>query len=245
MLARALQADSDITTIGEANFEAVGLPERRSVSLVVVDSSHPDGFALVSAIRDRFPRVRVVVLAVYHRDEVFLAWADVGISGYLEPNSSTDELVATIRQAAAGEVVCPPRLTALLLNRFTNQSNARQASAGIPSLTGREREVLELLADGLANKRISRQLRIAEATVKNHIHSILQKLDLRSRGEAAAYFRQSGQEYVKQFWSDNVRRTRMNLLGNRPALGSHPAENLAAFPTRSNRRSDRTARRAS
>ncbi len=162
--------------------------------LLVIDSSHPDAMALVGAVRARLPKVGVVVLATRERDEDFLLWADIGISGYLGPDTSSRDLISTVRRAGAGEVVCPPRLTALLLNRFADRSNDRTMRAGIHSLTPREREIVELLADGLPNKLIARRLQVALPTVKNHVHSILDKWDVRSRGEAAARYRRKVQE---------------------------------------------------
>ena len=165
-----------------------------SPSIVVIDASHPDGTALVGAVRAHLPKVSVVVLAMRERDEDFLAWADIGISGYLGPDTSARDLISTVRRAGAGEVVCPPRLTALLLNRFADRSSDRATRAGIHALTPREREIVELLADGLPNKLIARRLRVALPTVKNHVHSILDKWDVRSRGEAAARYRRKIQE---------------------------------------------------
>lgn len=162
--------------------------------LVVVDSSHPEAMALVSVVRRRLPKISVVVLATRERDEDFLLWADIGISGYLGPDTSSRDLLSTVRRAGAGEVVCPPRLTALLLNRFADRSSDRTIRAGIHALTPREREIVELLADGLPNKLIARRLHVALPTVKNHVHSILDKWDVRSRGEAAARYRRKIQE---------------------------------------------------
>lgn len=163
-------------------------------NLVLIDSSHPEAMALVGAVRTRLPKVGVVVLATRERDEEFLHWADIGISGYLGPDTSSRDLISTVRRAAAGEVVCPPRLTAMLLNRFADRSSDRATRAGIHALTPREREIMELLADGLPNKLIARRLQVALPTVKNHVHSILDKWDVRSRGEAAARYRRKVQE---------------------------------------------------
>lgn len=162
--------------------------------LVLIDSSHPEAMALVGVVRARLPKVSVVVLATRERDEEFLLWADTGISGYLGPDTSSRDLISTVRRAATGEVVCPPRLTALLLNRFADHSGHRATRAGIHALTPREREIMELLADGLPNKLIARRLQVALPTVKNHVHSILDKWDVRSRGEAAARYRRKVQE---------------------------------------------------
>ncbi len=157
--------------------------------LVVVDASHPEGVALVATVRAQAPKASVVVLAAGERDEEFLAWADVGISGYLGPDTSADDLLSAVRRVGAGEVACPPRLTALLLNRFSGRSGECAERGGVFSLTSREQEIAGLLADGLSNKLIARRLGIALPTVKNHVHSILEKWDCRSRGEAAACYR--------------------------------------------------------
>ena len=159
-------------------------------SLIVVDATHPEGAALVATVRVRAPKASVIVLAMRDQDEDFLAWAVIGISGYLEPDTSADDLLSVVRRVAAGEVACPSRLTALLLSQFADRSTERSARVGIYWLTTREREIAGLLADGLSNKLIARRLQCALATVKNHVHSILDKWDCRNRGEAAARYRQ-------------------------------------------------------
>ena len=147
-----------------------------------------EGVPLVAEFRTVHPSSSVGVLALDGCDEEFLAWASAGISGYLEPDASADKIVGTISRLMAGEVVYPARLSALLLNYFGRQGVEPMVRAGVNGLTRRELEVIELLADGQANKQIARDLDITDATVKNHVHSILEKLNVRSRGEAAAYF---------------------------------------------------------
>jgi len=177
--------------LGACSFATVGSALREArPSVVVVDASHPDAAALVAAVRVRVPEVRVVVLAPREDDAEFLAWADIGIAGYLGSDTAARDLVATVRRAAAGEVVCPPRLTALLFSRLAERSSGHSLRAGIHALTSREREVAALLADGLSSKLIARRLCVAVSTVKNHIHNILDKWQVRSRGEAAACYRQ-------------------------------------------------------
>jgi len=190
-----LRGDDGLHAVGAFSREtAEAAASEFSPGLLVIDSTHPEGIALVAAVRVHVPKVSVVVLAMRERDEDFLTWADIGISGYLGPDTSTGDLISTVRRAGAGEVVCPPRLTALLLNRFADRSSDRATRAGIHALTPREREIVELLADGLPNKLIARRLRVALPTVKNHVHSILDKWDVRSRGEAAARYRRKMQE---------------------------------------------------
>ncbi len=181
-----------VTACSEKTAEAAATSARPT--LAVVDSSHPEAMALAAAVRRSCTGIGVVVLAMQEKDEEFLAWADTGIRGYLGPESSIHDLVATVRRAGAGEVVCPARLTALLLNRFADRSAGRTGRTGIHTLTVREREVAELLADGLPNKLIAHRLQVAVPTIKNHVHSILDKWDVRSRGEAAACYRQKIRE---------------------------------------------------
>ena len=102
-----------------------------------------------------------------------------------------------MRRVAAGEVACPPRLTALVLNRFAGRFTERTDRANLFSLTAREQEIAELLADGLSNKLIARRLCVALPTVKNHVHSILEKWDCRSRGEVAARYRRQDRSNAK------------------------------------------------
>ena len=194
-LLTVLRGDGDVEAFGAGSHDAVEAVVAESApNLVVVDASHPEGRALVAAVRACLPKVAVIVLAMRERDEEFLAWADIGISGYLGPDTSASSLMSLVRRAAAGDVVCPPRLTALLMNRFAGRSSDRTSRASIHALTSREREIAALLADGMSNKLIARRLGVALATVKNHVHSILEKWDVRSRGEAAARFRRPEHE---------------------------------------------------
>ena len=192
MLIEALSADSGIAASAPGSYppgDAAPAPR-----LVVVDTAHPERFRQVFDIRARFPAVKIVVLGVTESDEEILAWAEIGISGYVEPDTSIEQLVLALRRAASGEIGCPPRLTRLLLRRFGAAPRVPTETGGIHALTRRELDVVKLVAEGLGNKRIARQLQIAEATVKNHVHSILGKWNLRSRGEAAACYRRSASD---------------------------------------------------
>jgi len=201
-------------------------------NLVMIDSSHPEAMTIIASIRARAAAMPVVVMAMREQDEDFLAWADTGISGYVGPENSARDLVSTVRRAGAGEVVCPPRLTALLLNHYADRSTSRATRAGIHALTLREREVVELLADGLPNKLIARRLRVAVPTVKNHVHSILDKWDVRSRGEAAARYRQKIQESpTKTDANLNKQSLRPDETTPRPGIQGNMARRLLRGPT--------------
>ena len=194
-LTSAVRATNDIEVFGAYSRETAEAAAREAApSLLIVDASHPEGAVLVAAVRAYVPNAGVIVLAMNDNDEDLLSWAKIGISGYLGPDASVHDLVSTVRRAGAGEVICSPRMAALLLNRGADRSYDRVSRAGVHALTSREREIAGLLADGLSNKLIARRLQVALPTVKNHVHSILDKWDVRSRGEAAARYRQESRD---------------------------------------------------
>lgn len=227
-LVAALQGAGKNQAISACSHETIGAALVEFMpSLVVVDALHPEGTALVAAVRAQVPKASVIVLAMCERDENFLAWADIGISGYLGPDISVDDLLSAMRRVEAGEAACPQKLTALLLNRFAGRSTERTTRAGIFSLTTREWEIAKLLADGMSNKLIARQLSCAQATVKNHVHSILDKWDCRSRGEAAARYRQQLRDDVKPS-GGKVAERRANHVSQ---IGSATSQHLSVVAT--------------
>ncbi len=188
----ALVDGEGVQAFGASSCESIeAAAAKAKPSLVVVDASHPEAATLIAAVRVCVPKLSVVVLAMQDRDEDFLAWTDVGISGYLGPDTSAGDLISTVHRVAAGNIIYPARLTALLLSRLSMRSGERTTRAGLYALTSREREIAALLADGLSNKLIGRRLCIAEPTVKNHVHNILAKWDVQSRGAIAARYRRT------------------------------------------------------
>jgi two-component system, NarL family, nitrate/nitrite response regulator NarL len=133
---------------------------------------------------------KLVVLVSPDQEIDLPEWAGAGVSGFLSREASSHELVEILRRAACGASPCSPDVADAYLRRARERSgnHARLEAA----LTKREAQIAELLADGLSNKAIASQLFIELTTVKNHVHNILEKLDVHSRGEAAAKLRQSG-----------------------------------------------------
>jgi DNA-binding NarL/FixJ family response regulator len=128
--------------------------------------------------------VRVVAFAVADVDENVLACAEAGISSYVTQTGSSEDLVAAVRAALRGELVCSPRIAGLLFRRMAAIRGGRPVASGT-ALTPREREIAGMLTRNLPNKEIARRLRLGPTTVKNHVHSILQKLNIHRRGEVA------------------------------------------------------------
>jgi len=135
------------------------------------------------------PELKVVALGVPEVEPHILACAEAGVTAYVPREGSLDDLVATLKGVAVGEMRCSPRIAASLFRRVATLALERHAERATGRLTVRETEILKLVDEGLTNKEIARRLYIELPTVKNHMHNILEKLQLRSRREAAAWMR--------------------------------------------------------
>jgi DNA-binding NarL/FixJ family response regulator len=162
--------------------EAVELAERLAPDVVLMDIEMPelDGIAATSAITARLPESRVVMLTTFADRERVNDALDAGAIGYLLKDAEPADVARAVRAAAGGHSPIAPRAaTALLAAR-----SARQPAA---ELTAREREVLELVADGLPNKLIARRLGISQRTVKGHLTNIFQRIGVTDRTQAALW----------------------------------------------------------
>jgi two-component system, NarL family, nitrate/nitrite response regulator NarL len=157
--------------------------------VIILDVGAPDSFALAKSLGISLPNTKIVAFAVSEIDHLVLACAEAGIAGYVAPDGSEEDLVTAIEYALRGELYCSPRIAGLLLRRVTALSSQPEKAAEPGSLTQRERQVLALMGEGMSNKEIGRALRIGDSTVKNHVHNILEKLQVHRRGEAAVRLR--------------------------------------------------------
>jgi DNA-binding NarL/FixJ family response regulator len=151
--------------------------------VVILDVALTDSLALMRDLRAQFAATQVIAFAVGPDSASIIACAEAGAAGYVAADASIDELIAAVVGLMANELVCSPRIAHDLFRRIGAQEPRSQAE---PPLTARERQVLELVRDGLSNKEIARTLNIAVSTVKNHVHNLLEKLKVPSRGHAAA-----------------------------------------------------------
>jgi DNA-binding NarL/FixJ family response regulator len=157
--------------------------------VVILDVGAAEAFATANTLRSRLPITKIIAFAVSEVDDVVLACAEAGIAGYVAPNGSASDLISAVEFALRDELYCSPRI-AHLLSRRIGALSARLSGWPEPeTLTQRERQILDLVGEGKSNKEIGRALRISNATVKNHVHNILEKLQVRRRGEAAAWLR--------------------------------------------------------
>jgi DNA-binding NarL/FixJ family response regulator len=136
--------------------------------------------------------VKVVAIGLIEAEGEVLSCAEVGVAGYVPREGSLEDLVAAVESVGRGELLCSPQVAGSLLRRLAALALERGPASEGPRLTLREREIVGLIDQGLSNKDIARQLGIEVATVKNHVHSILEKLSVRRRGEAAAKIRGYG-----------------------------------------------------
>jgi two-component system, NarL family, nitrate/nitrite response regulator NarL len=179
----------DLTGSAETVEPAVPLVRRCEVDVVLYDLRTPSGLAGLRRLATA-SRVRVVALGIEENVEWVIACAEAGISGYVTDDTSLAELVTRVEDAARGEFNCPPHIAASLLRRLATIGPHPDPSSG-GRLTSRELEVAELLQEGLSNKQIAHRLTIQLATVKNHVHSILEKLEAPNRVDAVAVLRRS------------------------------------------------------
>lgn len=167
--------------------EALKLLEERTPDTVVLDVAAGPSFA--RALTSRWPDLRVIVLALAETPPNIVEWAEAGAAGFADEDATVPDLVATIVGAAENRLVCSPIAAAALLRRV--RSLARDSGEDAP-LSPREFEIAQLIEQGLMNKEIASRLGIELATVKNHVHRILDKLGVHRRTEAAAHIRRSG-----------------------------------------------------
>jgi two-component system, NarL family, nitrate/nitrite response regulator NarL len=198
-LADALDRRPALRVVGTAAAagDALGRIRLLEPDVVLLDTAVAGMFELVRNLGDAAAPIPVIALALPERASEVLACAEAGVSGYVTQDASLDDLAGTIRGVLRGELRCPPRIAATLFKRV-----AALAAPGRPALatvlTAREREVLAVLDEGLSNKQIAARLCIEIATVKNHVHHILEKLQVASRSEATAYARRHPQPWRVQ-----------------------------------------------
>ncbi|HET8944357.1 MAG TPA: response regulator transcription factor [Dehalococcoidia bacterium] len=185
-----LALDPDLEVVGDAEngSEAVRLAKELHPDVVLMDMLMPvmDGVAATSAIRQALPDTEVIALTSVLDDSSVVGAVKAGAIGYLLKDTNADELCRAIKAAAAGQVQLSPQAAARLVREV------RAPDVSIPNLSERETEVLRLIARGKANKEIAAELTIGEKTVKTHVSSILNKLGVQSRTQAAIYAAQSG-----------------------------------------------------
>jgi DNA-binding NarL/FixJ family response regulator len=190
-----LEAEEDIEICGEVGdgMLAVNAAEEQHPDVVLMDIRMPnlDGLEATRRIAARGDTPRIVILTTFDLDEYVFEALRGGASGFLLKDTTADELVRAVRLAIAGDALLAPSVTRRLIERFANRA-AAPASQGLETLTGRELDVLLLIARGLSNAEVAERLFLGETTVKTHVAHVLDKLDLRDRVQAVVLAYESG-----------------------------------------------------
>ena len=193
---RMLLADEqDIEVVAEAENgrEAVEKAARFNPGVILMDIRMPelDGLEATRRILAADRGTRVLVLTTFDLDEYIYEALTAGASGFVLKDDPPEQLIGAIRTVAAGDALLSPAVTKRVIERFTRLSRPTPPS-GLEELTARELDVLRLIAQGLSNEEIGKQLFIGETTVKTHVTHVLQKLDLRDRVQAVVLAHQTG-----------------------------------------------------
>jgi len=195
-IADALQQDRRFRVVGSAASLGAArqaletYTEAPDVALVDVDLE--EGVDAARTLRSEWPGTTIVALAVRENDEDVVSWVEAGASGLVSREATLADLLDGVEAAARGEVFVSQPVAAALIRRVASVAGERTVANGT-LLTRREREIVRLIGDGLSNKEIARSLQIELATVKNHVHNVLEKLHVGSRTAAVAAARASGE----------------------------------------------------
>jgi DNA-binding NarL/FixJ family response regulator len=194
-----LEAEEDIAVVGEAadGSEAIAEVRRLRPDVVLMDVRMPelDGIeATQRLLEDPVIATKVVMLTTFDMDEYIYEALRVGASGFLLKDVPPEQLVNGIRAVASGEALLAPAVTKRVIEEFVRRppDSARTPPRELQELTERELEVLKLIARGLSNAEIAKQLYVSDTTVKTHVAHLLQKLDLRDRVQAVVFAYESG-----------------------------------------------------
>jgi DNA-binding NarL/FixJ family response regulator len=190
-------AEPDLAVVGESpdGERAVSDASALQPDVVVMDIRMPrmDGIQAARQIAARISETRVLILTTFDIDQHILDAIRAGASGFLVKDEAPDALVSAIRVIAAGDAILAPSVTRRLLDRFAHLAPASQPEpAYLTALTSRERDVLQLIGQGLSNAEIAAALFVAEGTVKTHVRHLLDKLNLRDRVQAVVFAYESG-----------------------------------------------------
>jgi DNA-binding NarL/FixJ family response regulator len=186
----ALAREEDLYVVGTAASASLGLSmlDDRAPDAVVLDVAAA-GPPLVRELICMRPGLRVIALALTETPPNVIKWAEAGIAGFVTENGTVSDLIRTIFAAAHDELFCSPLTAGALLRHARTRALNGEIEA---ALSPREVEIAQLVERGLMNKEIAKRLGIELATVKNHVHRILEKLGVHRRADAAAQIRRSG-----------------------------------------------------
>jgi DNA-binding NarL/FixJ family response regulator len=187
-VADLLESEGDIEVIGEASTAAQAMARVPALNpqVAVLDVQLPDGNGVTVCrdLRSQFPDLKCLMLTSFEDDEALLDAIVAGASGYVLKQIRGTDLIGAVRTVASGGSLLDPSATARVMQRIRNEANKTDP---LSELTDQERKILDLIGEGMTNRQIGEQLFLAEKTVKNYVSSILSKLGLQRRTQAAVF----------------------------------------------------------
>jgi len=194
-LTHMFEKESDIAVVGEAGTAEEGLsripPTRPDVALLDVRLPDGDGVTVCREIRSRHPEINCLMLTSFSDDEALFDAIMAGASGFILKQVKSEEIVQAVRFVAKGQSLLDPAVTGRVLERLRKGPEEDERLA---KLSPQERNILELIADGLTNRQIAEEIHLAEKTVKNYVSNLLTKLGMERRTQAAVYAVRLGEQ---------------------------------------------------
>jgi DNA-binding NarL/FixJ family response regulator len=207
-VAALLGRQRGIAVVGVASpSQASQIAEQVRPDIVLFDATRQSNLGYAKDLAGLRPGTKVVAFGVAEPDADVVTLAAAGISGYVRNDAAADDVAAVLTSTMRGELLCSPRAAATLCQQVALLSRTAHAGTSAVNLSKRELQIAGLIDRGLSNKEIARRLGIQAATVKNHVHNILDKLKVHRRGEAAACLRRAPSE-------------RSGDIGNHPGTGA-------------------------
>jgi len=181
---------TDIRVVSSDVADSASLAETKpEVLLLDVGLRDQDSLRVAATLRQANPNAKIIVMDLLPVNEEIMEYVNAGVSGFVLKDASFDEFIATIRSVAAGTKVLPPRMTESLFSQIAKEVDGQEPARVLEAvrMTPREREVIDLIGEGLSNKEIAQRLNIATHTVKSHVRNVMEKLALHTRLQIAAY----------------------------------------------------------
>jgi DNA-binding NarL/FixJ family response regulator len=172
--------------------KALQFIQKSQPNIVLLDLGlrNQNSLQLVKILKKQFQKIKVIVMDLVPLQEDVLIFVQAGVSGFILKDATVKDFLHTIRSVAGGAKVLPPRLTESLFSQIVDKAVTESSTSkiiGAVKMTRRERQVIDLVADGLTNKEIAQKLHLSTYTIKSHIHNILEKLALHTRVQIAKY----------------------------------------------------------
>ncbi|MDP2957688.1 MAG: response regulator transcription factor [Longimicrobiales bacterium] len=190
-IAALLNQLPDLRVVATGSSADPDLLRRVTPQVVLLDLGlrNGDSLRMAEKVKKEFPEAKVVVMDLLPIHEEIVEFVNAGVSGFIMKDASLEDLADTIRSVAEGVNVLPPQMTRSLFSQIARDAVAKGRPIALESvrMTPREREVINLIAEGMSNKEIARQLHIATHTVKSHVRNIMEKLTLHTRLQIAAF----------------------------------------------------------